>query len=330
LGGQIEAELAVTQPGQLWQATIEAREQPALLAATTDSAESTVHEDIPGGSSTEQRWLLVHHARSAWLRPLLFGGLALALLSIWMAVHIGWSVAPAALAPGESYSYPPHDILLEYGVRPGTGDAWPVLTATIASDVITLNAATDRNGRIGGADVELGQGPPAMWVETADPLLLAPGGLPDEARRGLGALFPQPGSEQVVVLANRNAGLRIVRLADGDTGEPAFLVEVYEAGSVQPSQRLQVNSDARVVMGEEDTPLDLKLTPTVGVQVEVSRRPGRWLLWLALCMAAVGALGYLRHPGFTLVQLSPWPVERSVVIVQSNRPTPVRALSRPT
>ncbi len=312
-------------PGRLLREIRNGENQAISDATGRDAAEALETDNVAG----EQRWLLVRHERSAWLRPWLFGGLALALVSLWLAVHVGWSVTPAPLAPGESYSYAPHGLLLEYGIHPRTkgATASAILTATVVSDTITLDVETNQSGNAGGAQIRMTKGTPALWVQAPAALLLAPGDLPEDARPGLGLLFPQPGSEQVVVLANRNAGLRIVRLADADTDRPAFLVEVYEAGSAQPSQRLQVSDAAGVVMGQKDAPLELGLTPTVGIQVEASRRPGLWLLWLALGMAVVGAWGYLRRPGFTLVQLAHWPVERSVMVVQSDTRAEIPGIS---
>lgn len=310
-------EILAAQSGRILRKILTENAQPSLDTAELPNLAAS-DAARQGETPREWRWLVLRHEASAWLRPLLFAGLVLALVSLWAATYLGWSVTPPPLAPGENYVYPPHELKLEYDIVESGLELRPALTATVGGETILLHFETERTGRVGGAEVRLTPGPPALWVSAPDAVLLAPGGLPDEARQGLGLLFPQPGSEQVVVLADGNAGLRIVRLAVGQAGATDFLVEVYEGENVQPTQRVQVSNGATLVVGPEDAALALRLTPMAGVQADVRRQPGLWLLWLALMMTAVGALGFLQRPGFTIVQLAPWPVERSVVIVQSD------------
>jgi hypothetical protein len=73
---------------------------------------------------------------------------------------------------------------------------------------------------------------------------------------------------------------------------------------------------------------NLRIRFLPGLHVRVRYLPGDWLLWGGLVLALAGAVGYLRRPFFALVQLAPWPGERSVLVVQSSSPEPLAELER--
>ena len=42
---------------------------------------------------------------------------------------------------------------------------------------------------------------------------------------------------------------------------------------------------------------------------------------VALILTAAGLVGYLQRPGFVLLQVGPWPEQRTVMTVQSDLPS---------
>jgi hypothetical protein len=284
--------------------------------ASEPEADAATH-----GDQTERRWLALRQMRAAWLRPWLFAGLLLGLATLWGTVQFGWSISPPALAPGESYINSLHDVALVHRVQQ-TGAQNPVqsvLSATVTSESISLPVGQETGGQAGGAQVLVEQGPPALWMAAPDALFSLPGGAVSDRFTTLGLAFPRLGSEQFVVLPAQNAGLRIVLLGNqGDRPTPSFLIEVYEGQSVQPAQRLQIDHDQELTVEVDGEDVNLRVAPTYSLLATVERRPGSWLLWLALVLALVGTLGFLRRPGFILAQVAPWPDQRSVVVLQSS------------
>jgi len=54
--------------------------------------------------------------------------------------------------------------------------------------------------------------------------------------------------------------------------------------------------------------------------------PGLWLAWPAFVLALIGAIGFWRQPRYLMIQVAPWPVDRSVVVVQGNLAQDVEAV----
>lgn len=299
--------------------------QERTVAPSLDGAATPIEggdDEQTLDSQREQRLLVLRHTRVTWLRPWLFGGLLLGLLALWSMVQLGWSISLPALAPGDSYANSLHDVTLSHGVRQSDaqGEVQSVLSATVASESIALLIGQATRGQAGGAQVYVEQGPPALWVSAPDTVFALPGGGTNEQRSSLGLVFPQLGSEQFVVLPAQNAGLRIVLLANGtdQSAAPSYLLEVYEGENVQPAQRLQINHDESITVKVDGKEMVLHVAPTYSLLAKVERRPGLWLLWLALALALIGAVGFLRRPGFILAQVAPWPDQRSVVVLQGS------------
>jgi hypothetical protein len=62
----------------------------------------------------------------------------------------------------------------------------------------------------------------------------------------------------------------------------------------------------------------LAFVPLPSLAIQVRRMPALWLLVPALVLIVAGAFGFWPRPGFVLAQIGPWPVERSVITVQSD------------
>lgn len=269
-----------------------------------------------GESSAEQRLLALRRPWLAWLRPLLPLGLILATTSLWLNALLGWDVRPGTLAPGDEALFPLHGVALLYDAAPSAdGLATAAITGTVAGRPVLLDADKPAM-RVGGAGVRLREDVPALWVRAQAPLLSLPGD--GETRASVGLLFAQEGSEQLVVLPKRNAGLRLVRL--GGENEGAFLVEIFAEDAVQPVERVQVSGATTVTVPAGDEAVQVAMTPMPGLAVEVRHAPGDWLVWPALVLVLAGLAGIWLRPAFVLAQVSAWPVERSLVTLQSSAP----------
>jgi hypothetical protein len=264
--------------------------------------------------------LATHHAQWANLRPVLMIGLLLALLVVWLIVIWGWEVSPPILGPGDEFRSTPHQLQLTYTVEQQGELVTPTLQVQIGEEVATMRLADPGEVRLQGVEVSSQPGLPALWIQTVDghtPLARAGQA---ETVEHLGLLFPGPGSEESLVLPDQAVGVRIVRMTDPleEAKQPAFLVEVYEGDDSQPRQRVQIGEQPTAVISTTDrVALHFSLLPAVGVTVRYL--PGRWLLWLALGMVLIGAVGFWFRPVFVLVQVAPWPERRSVVVVQSDQ-----------
>ncbi len=196
-----------------------------------------------------------------------------------------------------------------------------------------MTVASRVETRLDGVDVVARAVAPALEVRTLDDSadLARPGQAATVSALGLG--FPTDGSEETVLLPKIGAGLRIVR--DGQNtpavDDDSFLVEVYSGASEQPLRRFTVSAsqiETIRVRGPGDPALTLAFVPLPALAVEASATPGQWLLAVAFVLAVVGLFGYRRQPGFVLVQLGPWPEQRTVMTMQSDLPGELAALRR--
>lgn len=268
----------------------------------------------------EVRLLATRHTVWSYLRPLLMFGLLVALAAVWTIVTTGWELAPVALAPGESYRYPPHGLEFVYQVEEGAGEMTPLLVAQIKGAQNTVVAKTPLETTLAGVALRVQPGPPALLISTVDGAqALTRAGQSDTAS-SLGLAFPSPGSEEAVVLPEQAVGLRIVRMADDAVpeGDHAFLLEVYQGENAQPAQRLTIGGKPMEIIQLDDEGLSLRVMELYGLEVSARYLPGVWLLWLAGVLVLVGAAGFWFRPAFMLAQVAPWPPDRAVIVAQSD------------
>ena len=63
---------------------------------------------------------------------------------------------------------------------------------------------------------------------------------------------------------------------------------------------------------------ELRFVPLPSMAAAVRYQPAIWLLWVALALVIIGAVGYRYRPAFLLLQLAPWPTAHTVVVAQSD------------
>jgi hypothetical protein len=238
------------------------------------------------------------------------------------------------LIPDNEYSLPQRDLLLAYQVAPteeaeDTTNPQPSLLVRLGEerDILPVGAASSadplprRQLRLGKAGVWVQPAATALIVESWQgekqlPALALPGRAQLSER--LGFAFPSVGSEESILIPDAGIGLRIVRLP----ADNHFLIEIIGAASEQETQRTEITSDDAIVLPlldeGADASLVLRFRYLPSLDVRVRYLPGEQLFWLALLLVLVGAVGFLHRPHFLLCQLAPWPVNRTVLVVQSD------------
>jgi hypothetical protein len=120
-----------------------------------------------------------------------------------------------------------------------------------------------------------------------------------------------------------------VRLGGGnENGHADYLVEIFRIGVDSALQRVQVAGGATEVIPLDGTAESLVFLPTTGLSVHARWTPGMWLLGLALAMMIVGAYGHRNAPAFLILQVGPWPVDRSVVVAQGSVESEIDLIER--
>ncbi len=195
----------------------------------------------------------------------------------------------------------------------------PMLVAEIGG--VSRRAAMGSTFRLnrGQTVIRSTAGPPALFLRTtsAEPLLSRLG--QSQLVPTMGLLFPSPGSEESVVV-DQALGLRIVRLPAQPTAQAEqFLAEVYDANN-ELQQRIPIRESSAIDLTIDNQIVTLEFVFLPGMQVEVAHQPAIWLFWPAAFLMLVGLVGYRYQPTFVLLQLAPWPVDRTVVVVQSDDP----------
>ncbi|MFN3332430.1 MAG: hypothetical protein ACK47M_07960 [Caldilinea sp.] len=294
--------------------------QLASLPATATDAPTTV---------VEERLLGVSGLVESALRPLLPFGMILSLLVVTWFSMTGHSFQPAPLLPGDRASDAVLGLTAEYQLTsPQPGVLGPVLKVTRGDSEQTLPLQHIAVS-LDNVNVAVQPGAPVLIVYTLDEraLLVRPGQPNRVAMTSLG--FPDPGSEQVLLLPESNVGIRLVR-QDGEASAVAdsFVIEVFQGDSEAPTQRFTIaRSEVRRIETASDDIL-LGFAPIAMFQMQAYTTPGVWLLAPALVLAAVGAYGFRRRPTFLLAQVGPWPLERSVIVLQTNRRGEVEEVRR--
>ena len=321
--------------------------EATLARLSPDRPPQTAAAPLPGDAPTsERRWLLLGHLWAAALRPLLLIGVLLAVGVLWIGANFGWEVTPPTMAPGSEYRFPRRDIVLRYQAPPAeqatatsseaSRGLVPKLSVEVGSASGVLAVKGQSKLRLGQVTVTARLGPLGLLLSAPDgqPVLALPGETEGQAQ--LGFLFPTPGSEETVLLPQAGAGLRLVRVdrPEGSPGEQTtFLLEVFHQESNEPvlretlDQLVQEGSELRAIpLPDGEVQVLFRLAP--GLDVQLRHLPGDWLLWPALLLGLVGVAGFLRRPFFLLVQLAPWPVDRSVLVAQSDSPRLLRPLEQ--
>jgi len=274
------------------------------------------------GPRVEERLLVRRHLRYALLRPVLLIGLFVALVAVWLSLIAGWDVMPPLLAPGAEYHQPEQQLTVRYALPGADGEETPPLQVEVGEAVHQLPLDRTLRSNWGQLTVASAQGPPALLIQTVneEPVLAQPG--QSQTRAAIGLPFPNVGSEESVVI-DQTLVLRLVRLL-GTSEQPgitAFWVEVYQVGADEPVLRLEIAERSQEVITVAENRYVLNFIPLPSIMLDIRYQPGVWLLGLALLLIGIGAVGYWQRPAFLLIQAAPWPVERTVVVIQSDLAT---------
>ena len=214
---------------------------------------------------------------------------------------------------------------MRYAVIGEQGNQSAALQVELGDATQLLAVGRSQTARLNNTTIRMQADVPGIYVESdrADTLLL-PGQSGTTDR--IGFVFPAPGSEESVLIPDADVALRVVRLAE----EGQFLVETI-AGDSGAVARSEISQDemrtVALLRGEQaGSQATIRIRFLPGLNVRVRYLPGDGLLWAALILVLAGSVGYLRRPFFALVQLAPWPGERSVLVVQSSSPEPLAEL----
>lgn len=280
------------------------------------------------GAILEERLLGRRGVVEVMLRPLLPAGMLLAVGLVWWYSVVGYQFAPASLLPGEYASDAVLGVAFEYVLTyPTPGVIGPVLRVNKGERQELLPLAHTEL-TLDGVVVTAQPGAPGLLVQTLDaaPWLAQPGQTNVVAALGLG--FPNLGSEQALVIPQAGVGLRIIRQANGaaSAAGDTFVVEVFQGDSEEPVQRLTVSGSQAERIATPTGEILLNFIPMPMFQVQAYTAPGAWWLLSVLGLVAAGAWGFRRRPIFLLAQTGLWPVDRTVVIVQSNHAAALEAV----
>ena len=310
------------------------RTHPALLPATEGDSGSDSGHDGAAQTVLEERLLALRGQQTVLLRPLLLTGMLCAALYLWVTSVMAWHYAAPFMVPGAPAVDAVHGLQLQYELtEPFDGVLAPSLRIMMDGESALAPLGAEMRAQVAGVDVAARSVAPALHVRamqgTAE--LARPGQATTVNALGLG--FPTDGSEETVLLPKIGAGLRIVRNGQDtpSADDDIFLVEVYGATSEQPLRRFEVRASQVETIranGAGTAAVTLAFVPLPVLAVEVRAAPGQWLLVMALVLALVGLLGFRQQPGFVLVQLGPWPEQRTVMVLQSDLPNELAALRR--
>jgi len=198
----------------------------------------------------------------------------------------------------------------------------PMLVATVGEQTFRAPIYRAIHLNWGQTVITSRAGPPALYLRTTsnEPQLSRLG--QSQTVPSMGLLFPSPGSEESIVVAQA-LGLRIIRLPQNDNAEERnqFLAEVYDANNLL-IKRISIKERVSTELLLDDPtgaqPIMVEFIALPGMALEVAHRPAMWLFWPALLLSLVGIIGFARQPAFVLLQFAPWPIDRTVVIVQSD------------
>ncbi len=302
----------------------------AAALAPADEPPLDIHEPADG-PTLEERMLALRGLNASMLRPLLVLGMLTALSLIWINAIFGWEFTAQQLAPGERMADAVHDLRFEYHLeRPSPDFLQPSLIATVGNDTASMPVTQEMQEQVGNAVVRAQPGAPGLLVQTVDDALLLarPGQAVPVSAIGFG--FPSVGSEETLLLPQQAIGLRIVRIEQGKPGgaEDGFLVEVFQGGNERAISRITVDHSQIVSIPTFTGEVLLAMTPLPNLNIQVRHGPGYWLLWPALALLALGAIGFAQQSGFVLAQIGPWPPERAVITLQSDLPGEMASLRR--
>lgn len=325
----------------------------ALYPADMEKTEKTEPDLPPEEPVTGIEFRLLarrHRQRWIWLRPLLPMGLLLALVVVWIILVAGWEITPPLLAPGDEYRATTQRVVFTYLLPAQKAGLTPtLLTPTLIVEINDtpqqLLLGESRSRRWGQIAIQANPGPPALLIRSKDETVQLSRFGQTQRTANLGLLFPSLGSEDSVVVDN-SVGLRIVRVALLPEGDQAstrennpsrqspldtaayeqFLVEVYPRDETKPVQTIHISEQTTATIEVGEVAQELIFIPLPSLAAVVRYQPGIWLLWLAAALIIMGIAGFRFAPTFLLLQMAPWPTDRTVVVAQSDTAAEIEQL----
>ncbi len=312
--------LALPRPQLYYSATLPAAFQTLFQGGRLHIDHVRLPASEAADTLDEERWLVQVDQWAIYFRLLCLVGILTLFGVVWVGVNFGWSVSPPILAPSSEYRLPARNLMLAYNVTLDDGDRpslLHVLSGSAEGDLPVEEAGTVR---LGGVDFFSQPTAPALLIESLEgtqsvDALTLPG--QDQTMGRLGFAFTSVGSEESVLVPSAQAGIRVVRLGAQDR----FLIEVVSGGGSPTVKRFEVGTGETVVVPLPESTiqsLSLRFRFLPGLNIYIRSFPGNFLIWLALPLIAIGALGFWQRPRFVLCQLAAWPVERALLIVQSD------------
>ena len=117
-----------------------------------------------------------------------------------------------------------------------------------------------------------------------------------------------------MLLPEQAAGLRIVQRGNSNV----FVLELYRSDAVLPDYLAELTQGGRLTIPLDQGGTELIVSTLPGLQVNVRYLPGLWLVWCGILLAIIGTLAFMRQAGFVVAQIAPWPMERSLIVLQSD------------
>jgi len=313
---------------------------PATPPATEPSSlqPASAEEAAPVPPPVVAEWRLLarrHHQGSIWLRPLLLLGLLVALMAVWIILLVGWEVTPPLLAPGDEYRATTQRLAFAYRLSEEKETLLPTLSVELGETPQQLPLGESRQFGWGQIVIQAHAGAPALLIRSTDEAVTLSRLGQTQRTANLGLIFPSLGSEDSVVVAD-SVGLRVVRMAvlpakENTSGnannnsmsplaEPQehFLVEVYQSDETKPVQTIYVSQQMSATIQVSGAAREIWFIPLPSMAAAVRYQPGIWLLWLAIGLVLLGAVGYRYQPAFLVVQIAAWPMARAVIVAQSD------------
>ncbi len=320
VAAEVEAE-AAAWAARIDRRTVRVRPAAAPAPEGTPAPDSVLEERLLG-----QRGLL-----EVLLRPLLPIAMILILAAMWWNSVAGRQFLPSPLLPAERASEPVLGVTFEYELLyPRANSVGPVMSVAVDGERRQFPLEERVRATVNGVSINAQPGPPGLLVHTIDDSaqLARPGQASTVAALGLG--FPSPGSEETLVLPQQGVGLRIIRQDNGTApaADDSFVVEVFQGDRDEPVQRFTVGRSQVERVATPFGEIPLGFVPMPMMQVQANTSPGLWLVLRAAVLALGGLWGFRRRPAFLLAQSGPWPVDRSVLVIQTDRPDALESVRR--
>jgi len=197
-----------------------------------------------------------------------------------------------------------------------------VLEVTLQGESVELPTDETIRKNVGPATIQVRSAYPAVWIATSDGSdRLA---LPDQSKlhSHIGLVFATPGSEESVLMPEQGVGMRIVQRSGSDN----FVLEVYRSDAIQPIYRAELTTGGQLSVPFAPGEIGFTVSTLPGLQVDVRHLPGLWLVPVGILLALIGVVAFLRPSTFVTIQVAPWTLDQTVVILQSDHPDIISSL----